>query len=212
MDNDISSRIEYEMSKLMRSDLHPDPFIQFERWLAEAYSAGIIEPAAMTLATADKVGHPSARMVLLRGFDANGFRFFTNYHSRKAAELSENPYASLVFYWDRLERQVRIETTILKLPADESDKYFASRPRENQLAAWASPQSQVITSRQELIDNMEKFREQFETEIPRPSEWGGYAALPYRFEFWQGRKGRLHDRFLYIQATGGKWQINRLAP
>jgi pyridoxamine 5'-phosphate oxidase len=200
------------MAKLQRSDLHPDPFIQFDRWFSEAYSAGFVEPAAMTLATADSNGRPSARMVLLRGFDSTGFRFFTNYHSRKAVELNENPYASLVFYWDRLERQVRIETTVERLSTDESDDYFATRPHKNQLAAWASPQSQIIPDRQFLTTNMEKYRQEFDTFIPRPPGWGGYLARPFRFEFWQGRAGRLHDRFEYVQGSEGRWQIHRLGP
>jgi pyridoxamine 5'-phosphate oxidase len=211
--NEIESSSKRQPGILRKAGLAPDPFEQFRRWLAEAQAAGLYEPLAMTLATANADGQPSARMVLLRGFDQRGFTFFTNYRSRKAGELAINPRAALVFWWGILERQVRIEGRIELVSADESDVYFASRPEGSRLGAWASPQSQVIPDREFLVRRMEEFTAQFPNGcVPRPPQWGGYRLVPENLEFWQGQPNRLHDRLRYRRASESQWLIERLAP
>ena len=193
--------------------LDPDPFKQFARWFADAEQAELPLHNAMTLATASRAGKPSARMVLLKEVDARGFVFYTNYQGRKARELKENPFASLVFYWQPLSRQVRVEGAVERVAADESDRYFASRPRGHQLEAHASSQSQVIKDRGFLEEQFKTFTQMFAgQEIPRPAHWGGYRLLPETLEFWQEGKHRLHDRLRYRRVDDDQWVIERLAP
>ncbi len=209
-------RQDYRQRSLDPSSTAADPISQFEQWFAEALATpGIAEPNAMTLATASANGQPSARVVLLKGIDAGGFCFFTNYESRKGEELAENPLAALAFWWPPLERQVRIEGRVEKLPAVESEAYFQSRPRASQIGAWASPQSRSIAGREVLDENMERLESQFSAEknLPLPPFWGGFRLVPQRVEFWQGRPNRLHDRVLYLKdVEGSGWKIERLAP
>src|SRR5262245_61086542 len=189
-------RKEYVKTVLRRRDLEANPFIQFETWLKQAIAAHVVEPHAMTLATATKSGIPSARIVLLRGFDEEGFVFYTNYESQKGQELRENPNAALVFYWSGLEGQVRIAGQVSQIGAEASDRYFQSRTRLSQLGAWASQQSQVLKRRSVLEARLKQLETQYqEVEIPCPPFWGGFCLAPQMFEFWQGRSGRLHDRF-----------------
>ena len=198
---------------LRRSELDPDPFRQFQQWYEQALRAGLHEPQAMTLATASAGGRPSARMVILRQFDANGFVFYTNYHSRKGTELAENPWAALVFYWGPLGRQVRVEGRVEKTAPETSDAYFAQRSRGRLIGAWASPQSQVIESRDWLETQIEALENTYAQQaVPRPPHWGGYRVIPDAFEFWQSGDERLHDRFRYQQQPDGNWAIARLAP
>ena len=193
--------------------LHPDPFKQFTRWFADAEQAELPLHNAMTLATASRAGKPSARMVLLKEVDARGFVFYTNYQGRKARELKENPFASLVFYWQPLSRQVRVEGAVERVAADESDRYFASRPRGHQLEADASSQSQVIKDRGFLEEQFKTFTQMFAgQEIPRPAQWGGYRLIPDTLEFWQEGAHRLHDRLRYRRIDNDHWVIERLAP
>jgi pyridoxamine 5'-phosphate oxidase len=193
--------------------LDPDPFKQFTRWFADAEQAELPLHNAMTLATASRAGKPSARMVLLKEVDARGFVFYTNYQGRKARELKENPFASLVFYWQPLSRQVRVEGAVERVAADESDRYFASRPRGHQLEAHASSQSQVIKDRGFLEEQFKTFTQMFAgQEIPRPAHWGGYRLLPETLEFWQEGEHRLHDRLRYRRVDDDQWVIERLAP
>jgi pyridoxamine 5'-phosphate oxidase len=193
-------------------DCAPDPIDQFARWYAEMQETGAVEPAAMTLATVDAAGQPSARVVLLKGFDRRGFAFFTNYASRKGAELDAAPRAALLFYWDRQMRQVRVEGAVERLSPAESDEYFATRPRGSQLGAWASPQSAPLADRATLEARVRETEQRFGGgPVPRPPHWGGYRLVPERLEFWQGRADRLHDRLLY-QRTADGWQRTRLAP
>jgi len=190
-----------------------DPLKLFQRWLDEAIAAGIHLPEAMTLATATPDGKPSARLILLKQADETGFVFYTNYNSLKSRELDANPQAALVFYWPQLERQLRVEGKVERTSADESDAYFKTRPRESQIGALASPQSEVIASRdalQQRVDELEKLYEG--REVERPAHWGGYRLAPERIEFWKGRPGRLHDRILYERRADGSWTIRRLAP
>jgi pyridoxamine 5'-phosphate oxidase len=197
---------------LRESDVDPDPIRQFHRWFDAARQTPIKEPAAMTLATATPDGRPSARMVLLRGVDENGFVFFTNYDSRKGRELTANPHAALVFYWAELERQVRIEGHIAHVSAAESDAYFQTRPRGSRLSAVVSPQSEVIPNREYLERGVAKLVVELrDGHIPRPAGWGGYRLRPAVLEFWQGRLDRLHDRLRYTKA-GQCWRLDRLAP
>jgi len=199
------------MPPLRRADLDPDPIVQFERWFALADETAPLAEA-MTLATVDAGGDPDARMVLLKGVDRRGFRFFTNYESAKAAELAASPRAALVFYWRDLDRQVRVRGAVERLAGAESDEYFASRPRESQLAAWASPQSRPVEPREALDAKFEAVAARFgHGEVPRPANWGGYLLEPREIEFWQGRVGRLHDRFRY-RRDGDSWEIERLGP
>ena len=193
--------------------LDPDPFKQFTRWFSDAEQAELPLHNAMTLATASRAGKPSARMVLLKEVDARGFVFYTNYQGRKARELKENPFASLVFYWQPLSRQVRVEGAVERVAADESDRYFASRPRGHQLEAHASSQSQVIKDRGFLEEQFKTFTQMFAgQEIPRPAHWGGYRLLPETLEFWQEGEHRLHDRLRYRRNDNDHWVIERLAP
>jgi pyridoxamine 5'-phosphate oxidase len=205
-------RKEYMRESLTEGDVELDPFLQFTRWWKEAVGSDITEVNAMTLATSNKQGIPSARTVLLKDYDKDGFVFFTNYQSRKARDMDENPHATLLFFWKELERQVRIEGSIEKVNAAESDQYFHSRPEGSRIGAWASPQSTVVGSRDEIEDKVRHFKAKFGTEpIPRPPHWGGYRVIPVHIEFWQGRPSRLHDRILY-SLEGNNWLISRLAP
>jgi pyridoxamine 5'-phosphate oxidase len=190
-----------------------DPLTLFHRWLNEAITSGIHLAEAMTLATATPDGKPSARLVLLKQADERGFVFFTNYNSRKARELDSNQQAALVFYWPHFERQVRVEGKVERVSAEESDDYFKTRPRESQLGAWASPQSESIASRAQLQARADELSSLYEgQEIPRPEHWGGFRVRAERIEFWKGRTGRLHDRIVYEVQPGGGWTIGRLAP
>lgn len=205
-------RKDYSSRSLSESDVSSDPIEQFEKWWNEALKAEINEANAMTLATASSDGFPSARIVLLKGFDKSGFIFFTNYKSFKGTQLEENPKACLVFFWKELERQVRITGIVQKASNGASDAYFKSRPFESQVSAWASPQSQVIESRDWLQRNYNKLlSENNSNDLQRPSHWGGYIVKPVIVEFWQGRPGRLHDRIQYTLESG-EWKIERLAP
>ena len=204
-------RQEYMRAGLHEKDLATDPLQQFERWFQDVLDAELPLPNAMTLATATAAGRPSARAVLLKGVDAGGFVFYTNYQSRKARELAENPYASLVFIWTQLERQVRIDGSIEKVSAQESDEYFASRPLGSRLGAWASPQSMVLPNRMTLAAKVGAIVLRYGRNPPRPPHWGGYRLLPEAVEFWQGRTSRLHDRLLYTKQDR-TWKIERLAP
>lgn len=204
-------RNEYSKHRLDISSVDPDPFVQFRTWMEEAIKSGLAEPTAMTLATVGPSGRPSARMVLLKGFDANGFVFFTNYSSRKGKELESNPFVALVFFWQELERQVRIEGKAVKVPGAESDDYFASRPLESRASAIVSPQSQIIADRQPLELEMARLLTGDENDLHRPLHWGGYRVIPETIEFWQGRPGRLHDRIKYSRIEKS-WNIERLAP
>lgn len=206
-------RREYARAGLSEEDLHPDPVEQFRRWFEAALEAGLHEPNAMTLATADASGAPSARVVLLKGYDERGFVFYTGYAGRKARELEENPRAALVFYWGELERQVRVEGDVSRVPEEESDAYFASRPEGSRIGALVSRQSEIVESRVVLEERQRELeREYAGGEIPRPEGWGGYRLAPSRVEFWQGRESRLHDRLLYTADGSGEWEISRLQP
>lgn len=229
-------RTDYTRGSLDRAGLAEDPFRQFERWFADAELAGggggwirrtgiafykafrvmfggrAVDPNAMTLATADAHGHPSARTVLLKGLDARGFVFFTHYESRKGRELAGNPHAALVFYWKELERQVCVAGQVEKLPTPESEAYFKSRPRGSRIGAWASEQSQPIPDRAFLEQRWREIERRFPDDVPLPPFWGGFVLKPERLEFWQGRPSRLHDRFCFTRNADGGWQIVRLAP
>ncbi len=205
-------RREYLLRSLNIDNLYLDPFMQFKLWFQEVQNAQVLEPNAMTLATASIQAKPSSRVVLLKGFDTQGFVFFTSYESRKAHELKDNPLASMTFLWKELERQVTIEGTVIKVSKEESQTYFHSRPRFSQLAAYASHQGHIISSRQILEEEFNRWeREYAGKEIPLPPYWGGYRLIPDRFEFWQGRLNRLHDRFQYLRKDH-QWQIDRLSP
>jgi len=208
------NRKEYEQGSLDEATISRDPIDQFAAWYDAAVAAGVPEPEAMTLSTATSAGRPSARIVLLRGFDARGFCFFTNYASRKGRELEENPWASLTFHWAALERQVRIEGCVERTSSSESDAYFASRPTASRIGAWGSPQSEVIPDRGALEDLVSRFRavHPADAAIPRPQHWGGFRVVPDRIEFWQGRPSRLHDRLRFSRAPSGPWSLDRLAP
>ncbi len=198
---------------LREADVDPDPFAQFRRWFAEAEAAGVPQPEAMALATATPDGRPSARVVLLRGVDARGFGFFTNYDSRKGDELAANPRAALVWFWPGPQRQVRAEGRVEVASEEESDAYFRGRPRGSQLGAWVSRQSQVIPGRGVLEEGMAEVAARYEGQpVPRPAHWGGYRVVPDAIEFWQNQPDRLHDRIRYVRQTDGSWRIERLAP
>ena len=206
-------RREYTKAGLRRADLLADPIAQFEKWFHEAMQAQVNEPNAVTLATADKAGRPSSRTVLLKGVDARGFAFFTNYESRKGRELTENPHAAITAYWREVERQVCICGAVTKVSREESEKYFKSRPHGSQLAAWVSQQGEVISGREFLEKSLMEIKTKYPgEEIPLPPYWGGYIIAPVSIEFWQGRPSRLHDRFHYAKQSNGSWLIERLSP
>jgi pyridoxamine 5'-phosphate oxidase len=212
LDHVARLRREYARAGLKESDAEADPVEQFRRWFDEALAANLHEPNAMTLATATPDGRPSARVVLLKGFDERGFVFYTNYEGRKARELETNPYCALVFYWGELERQVRVEGRASRVPDEESDAYFEGRPRGSQLGAWASEQSRPVRDRRTLEARLRELEAGYEgREVPRPPFWGGYRVEPETMEFWQGRENRLHDRLRY-RRSDGLWRRERLQP
>ncbi len=203
--------LQYKKKSLTENNIDKDPFKQFAKWFDQALKSDLLLPNAMALATASKDGKPSVRMVLLKEFDQKGFIFFTNYESKKGKELEGNPYASVLFYWESLERQVRIEGTVEKVTKEESENYFKTRPFKSRVGAWASKQSSVIESRSVIIKEFLKYMVKFGKNVPLPAIWGGYRLLPSSFEFWQGRPNRLHDRISYTKLKSG-WKIERLAP
>jgi pyridoxamine 5'-phosphate oxidase len=206
-------RRNYASRSLDLADLPPDPFVHFDRWMREAIETGLVEPNAMALATVSPAGAPSLRVVLLKGFDPRGLVFYTNYHSRKAREIAANPAVALLFSWLPLERQASVTGRAEKISAGESLKYFLSRPRDSQLGAWASRQSEIITTRSLLEAKFAEMKARFvRGEIPLPDFWGGYRVTPATFEFWQGRPSRLHDRFRYTRQPDERWTIERLMP
>lgn len=207
-------RVQYETAGLGRTDLDSDPIAQWHAWYDQAASAGVAEPNAMSVATIDQNSAPDSRVVLARAVDARGFVFYTNYESAKSRQLAVNPVASAVFAWLDLHRQVRVRGMVQKISDSESDEYFASRPRESQIGAWASPQSQPIADRTIIEARVAEFRAKFEnSDVPRPASWGGWCLVPSSIEFWQGRPSRLHDRFVYdLNNATKQWQIQRLAP
>lgn len=205
-------RREYSRETLDESSVDADPFIQFAKWMNEALVSEMIDATAMVLSTVDAENRPSSRVVLLKGFDERGFRFFTNYESTKGRELNANPHATIHFFWAELERQINIRGRIEKTSTEESEEYFRTRPLESRLGAWASNQSEVIASREELENKLEEMRLRFaDGDVPLPPFWGGFRVIPDRFEFWQGRPSRLHDRVCY-ELSGGSWMISRLSP
>jgi len=213
MNNIADLRKDYKLQSLSENNVLADPFAQFGKWWKEALGASIDEINAMTLATASADGMPDARIVLLKGFDEKGFAFYTNYHSSKGQQLTENPRACLVFLWKELERQIRISGLCVPVSDQENDAYFNSRPEGSRIGAWASPQSEVIDGRDWLEQNEKKVRGQFPgKEITRPAYWGGFRIKPTHIEFWQGRPNRLHDRIRYSLQKTGSWKIERLAP
>jgi pyridoxamine 5'-phosphate oxidase len=206
-------RKEYTRAGLHETDVAPDPIEQFRKWFEEALAAGLHEPNAMTLATATSNGRPSARVVLLKGFDEGGFVFYTNYEGRKGRELGENPHCALVFYWGELERQVRVEGPAGRVSGEESDAYHRSRPLGSRLGAWVSEQSRPVEDRVVLEERLRGLEDEYEgREVPRPPYWGGYRVEPEEVEFWQGRENRLHDRLLYRRQSDQGWGIERLQP
>ncbi len=206
-------RQDYAAGGLAEDDLEADPEAMFRRWLQESVAAGLHEPNAMVVSTVSSDGRPSSRMVLLKGHDEQGFVFYTNYRSRKGAELAANPACALLFPWHDLERQVRVEGTAVPLTAERNAAYFDTRPRASKLGAWASPQSEVVASRAELDERYDEAQARFpeDREVPVPAHWGGYLVVPESVEFWQGRPGRMHDRLRYRRAETG-WAVERLAP
>lgn len=206
-------RVNYMKHALTEGSVSEDPIHQFKVWLQEAIDSQVEEPTALVLSTVDAAGKPSARVLLLKGVDEKGFSFFTNYASRKGQELEQNPYASITFFWPALERQLRIEGKVEKVEPKESDAYFHSRPKGSQIGAWASPQSEVIESREVLEQREKELSAQYAQEevVPRPEHWGGYRLVPEYLEFWQGRPSRLHDRIVY-ELDNNNWAIKRLAP
>jgi len=213
MKNIADIRKDYKLQTLSENEVAADAIAQFDQWWDDAVKSELEEVNAMTLATASANGIPDARIVLLKGYDKNGFIFFTNYQSNKGKELEQNPNACLVLFWAALERQVRITGTVEKISASESDAYFVSRPAGSRIGAWASPQSEVISKREVIENNLKDYEQQFsDNNIPRPPHWGGYIVKPVQIEFWQGRSSRLHDRIRYTLQVDGKWLIERLAP
>ena len=210
--NIANIRKDYNLQSLSENNVDAHPIHQFNKWWKEAQESSVNEANAMTLATATKEGKPNARIVLLKGFNDDGFIFYSNYLSRKGREMDENPFACIVFFWRELERQVRIEGMILKISSAESDTYFLNRPEDSKIGAWSSPQSKVIPGRDILENNVIKYQAQFsDGNIPRPPHWGGYLLVPSIVEFWQGRSNRLHDRIQY-SSVNNEWRIERLAP
>ena len=205
-------RKSYERAELSETDSHADPLLQFDQWLNEAIKTEVPEPNAMTLATVASNLRPSTRVVLIKGYDERGIVWYTNSDSQKGIELAGNPFAALQFHWVELERVVRIEGRVEKVSAEESDAYFHSRPLDSRIGAWASPQSQVISGRTVLVANAARYGAQFMLKPPRPPHWGGYRLVPDQWQFWQGRKSRLHDRLRYTQQADGSWLRERLAP
>jgi pyridoxamine 5'-phosphate oxidase len=205
-------RTSYERAELDESASHADPLQQFDQWLQEAINSQVPEPNAMTLATVSGTLRPSTRVVLIKGYDARGIVWYTNFESRKGRELAGNPFAALQFHWVELERVVRIEGTVEKVSDAESDAYFHSRPLDSRIGAWASPQSEVIPGRSVLVTQAARYAAQFLLQPPRPPHWGGYRLRPDQWQFWQGRKSRLHDRLRYSQQADGNWLRERLAP
>jgi pyridoxamine 5'-phosphate oxidase len=199
------------VEELKKPTVDKNPVKQFAKWYKTVLKSGLKEPTAMTLATASKGGVPSARTVLLKGYDEKGFLFFTNYGSRKGRELSENPFAELLFYWMDLRKQVRISGRVEKISKEESKKYFKTRPLNSQIGAWASRQSEIIPDRKFLEEKYKEYSEKYKEDVPLPPFWGGFRLIPERFEFWQGRENRLHDRICYLKKNG-EWEIMRLAP
>ncbi len=204
-------RLQYKKKSLTENSINKDPFKQFSKWFEQAMSADFILPNAMALATATMEGKPSVRMVLLKEFDESGFVFFTNYSSKKGKDLESNPQASVLFYWESLERQVRIDGSVEKITKQESEAYFATRPIKSRVGAWASNQSSVIESRSAIVKDFLKYLVKFGKNVPLPPAWGGYRLKPEEFEFWQGRPNRLHDRIRFTKHKDG-WKIERLAP
>ncbi|MGV6943632.1 pyridoxamine 5'-phosphate oxidase [Sphingobacterium kyonggiense] len=206
-------REDYAKSSLNETDVLRNPIDQFSKWFQEAIASEVTEPTAMVVSSADQKGRPSSRVVLLKDIKSNGISFFTNYNSRKGQEMIANPFVSVLFFWPELQRQVRFEAEVEKLPDEDSDEYYASRPRSSQLGAIASPQSEVIADRKVLEDRVYAVEKEFEkTEhIPRPTFWGGFLLKPYRMEFWQGRSSRLHDRIVF-EKQADDWKIIRIAP
>lgn len=214
MDKNIADlRKDYTLQGLSETEVDPNPFIQFKKWFDQTLSTQLLEPNAMTLATATKEGKPSARIVLLKDFDCRGFVFYTNYNSHKGQELAKNSLASLVFWWAELERQVRICGRVEKVSEKESDEYYHSRPFNSRLGAWASNQSEVIESREVLERQLQELQMKYQhQDVLRPHHWGGLRVIPTEIEFWQGRSSRLHDRLLYTLLDHGSWNIQRLSP
>ena len=204
-------RREYEKSGLNERGVSTDPFEQFNAWFVDAAAAALREPNAMTLATVDETGAPDARIVLLKGLDETGLLFYTNYESAKGRQLARDPRASLIFFWSELERQVRVKGSVEKIPASVSETYFRSRPRDSQIGAWASTQSGIVDSREHIERMFAEMRARFPEAVPLPPHWGGYRLVPHEFEFWQGRKNRLHDRIRY-RLVNKVWIIERLSP
>lgn len=205
-------RKDYKLKSLLEQDVKSNPVDQFSDWWNEAVSSQIEEVNAMTLATATQGGLPSARIVLLKGFTYEGFKFYTNYESHKGTELALNPHAALVFFWKELERQIRVEGTVEKLSEEDAEAYFKTRPAASRIGAWASPQSTTIAGRETIEENVLKYKAQFgEENIPKPPHWGGYIVRPLKIEFWQGRRSRLHDRIQYTRQNED-WKIERIAP
>ncbi len=212
-DEIFNLRVDFNIGSLDEKKISSDPFKQFNIWMENALTAKVFEPTAMTLSTANKKGVVDSRIVLLRDLDKKGFNFFTNYNSAKGREMKENKNVSLNFFWPELQRQVRIRGVVEKLPEKASDKYFASRPRESQIGAWASNQSEVLADRNELENRVIELHLKFaDKKVPRPKHWGGYRVKPTQIEFWQGRQSRLHDRFLFKKSRTGKWVMSRLNP
>ena len=213
MDHVARLRKEYTRAGLKESEADPNPIEQFRTWFDKVLTSNLHEPNAMALATATLDGRPSARVVLLKGFDERGFVFYTNYEGRKGEELEANPHCALLFYWGEVERQVRVEGRVRRVPDKESDAYFAGRPRGSQLGAWASEQSRLVGDRGALEHRLRELEAEYEgREVPRPPFWGGYRVEPETIEFWQGRENRLHDRLVYLRSEDGGWRRGRLQP